>query len=120
MEMTTCPLCGKIFGSSGKGTCGQCNKLLDIVYDKARSYLRDNPKEKPDAKELAKAIDEDAKYIEMLMLDGRFDSDSDGAPESLEEKKRQQLLESFQKNISSDKPERRKASTYGSDRHGRD
>ena len=120
MEMTTCSICGKIFGSSGRGLCGQCQKLLDIVYEKARSYLRDNPKAELSAPELAKAIKEDVRLIELLMLEGRFETDPGKPSEDPEEKKRRQLLESLQKNLSSPAAREQRATTYGSDRHGRE
>ena len=121
MEMTTCSICGKIFGSSGRGICGQCQKLLDIVYEKARAYLRDNPKAELSAPELAKAIKEDVRLIELLMLEGRFAAEPDKPIEDREERKRRQLLESLQKNISSSAAQKeQKSTTYGSDRHGRE
>ena len=120
MEMTSCHICGKIFGTSGGSVCPACRKLLDIVYEKARNYLRDNPKAELHAKSLAEAIDEDVRLIEMLVIEGRFDDkDSPRMEESELDKRRKKLLEDLQKNIN--KPIRKDptSTTYGSDRHGR-
>ena len=126
MNMTTCHVCGKVFGSTGAGACPNCRKLLDIVYEKARAYLRDNPKVQPSTQELAAAIGEDVRLVEILRLEGRFDTTANDTPlESAEEKKRKQLLEDLQKNLtgtSKDKPSQQSSQstgTYGSDRHGR-
>ena len=118
MEMTTCHVCGKIFGTSSGAVCPSCRKLLDIVYDKARTFLRDHPNDKPNARELAKEIDEDERFVEILMLEGKFDNkDNGGLEEDEVDKKRKRLLEDLQKNLS---PTAQKASisTYGQDRHG--
>lgn len=121
MEMSTCHICGKIYGSSGDMLCSNCRKLADIVYEKARAYLRDNPKKKLHAAELAAAIKEDVRIIEILVLEGRFSSDPNDMPESADERKRRELLESLQKNLASpaDSGDAQKRGTYGSDRHGR-
>jgi cell division septum initiation protein DivIVA len=119
MEMTTCRVCGKIFGAMTGSVCPSCSKLLDIVYDKARNYLRDNPKVKVQAKSLAEAINEDVKLVEMLVVEGRFDSNGPAEPmESESEKRRKKLLEELQKNLET--PARREAQvTYGSSKHSR-
>lgn len=127
MEMTTCHICGKIYGSTGDALCGGCRKLADVIYDKARTHIRDNPKTELNAKELAEAIKEDQRIIEILMLEGRFRGDgSDAAPlETPEERKRKKLLEDLQKNLASPSARDARAAaaktvtTYGSDRHGR-
>jgi rubrerythrin len=118
MEMTACNVCGKIFGTSSDSVCPSCRKLLDIVYEKARAYLRDHPKESMNARELAKAIGEDERLVEMLMIEGRFENKNDGEEESEAEKKRKLLLEDLQKNLASTPQKQREAGTYGSDRHG--
>lgn len=119
MEMTTCSVCGKIFGTSAGAICPACHKLLDMVYEKARAYLRDHPKANIKARELAKAIGEDARLVEILMLEGMFDSKDDGCPEeSAEDRKRKQLLEELQKNLSVPSKKDSAVTTYGSDRHG--
>jgi rubrerythrin len=121
MEMTTCNVCGKIFGASSGSVCPACGKLMDMAYDKARAYLRDHPKEKLHAKELAKAIGEDEHLVEMLMIEGRFDSrEDDDALESEDDKKRKKLLGDLQKSLSTGSQGRKDqaATTYGSDRHG--
>ena len=101
MEMTTCRVCGKIFGTMTGSVCPSCSKLLDIVYDKARNYLRDNPKVKVQAQSLAEAIKEDVKLVEILVVEGR-----------------KKLLEDLQKNIETSV--RREAQvTYGSSKHSR-
>lgn len=121
MEMTTCLICGKIYGSTGTAICKNCRGLADIVYEKARAYLRDNPKTEVDAGALADAIGEDKKIVEILVLEGRFTGDPDDAApiESEDDKRRRKLLEDLQKNLSSP-AQRQKVTTYGSDRHGRD
>jgi hypothetical protein len=119
MEMTTCNVCGKIFGTSGGAVCPNCAKLLDMVYEKARAYLRDHPKEALQARDLAKAIGEDERLVDILMIEGRFDSKDDGAPlESEDEKKRKKLLGELQKNLSVPVRKEPERTTYGSDRHG--
>jgi hypothetical protein len=118
MEMTACNVCGKIFGTSSGSVCPSCRKLLDIVYEKARAYLRDNPKASMNAKELAKKIGEDERLVEILMMEGRFENKSDGTEEGEAEKKRKLLLEDLQKNLASAPQKQREATTYGSDRHG--
>lgn len=120
MEMTTCHICGKIYGSTGDRVCGSCRRTAEAVYDKARAYIRDNPKAELDAESLAEAIKEDKRVIEILMLEGRFTGDPDDATpiESAEEKKRKRLLEDLQKNLASP-TQKQRISTYGSDRHGR-
>lgn len=120
MEMTTCHICGKIFGSTSDGVCKACRGLADIVYEKARAYIRDNPKEELDARGLAAAIGEDRRIVEILMLEGRFTGDPDDAApiESAEEKRRRKLLEDIQKSLLTPSQRQQKASTYGKDRHG--
>ena len=121
MEMTTCHNCGKIYASTGDAICKTCRGLADIVYDKARAYIRDNPKKELDADSLSKAIGEDKRIVEILMVEGRFTGDPDDAApiESAEDRRRRKLLEDLQKNLSSP-AQRQKATTYGSDRHGRE
>jgi len=119
VEMASCIACGKIFGATGNPVCPACRKLLDIVYEKARAYLRDNQKERLDAKALAKAIDEDVRLVEILVAEGRFD-EGDAPRESDDERKRKRLLEDLQKNLSA--PAARKEggpATYASGRHGK-
>jgi hypothetical protein len=117
--MATCNVCGKIFGTSAGSVCPSCRKLLDIVYDKARAYLRDNPKTELHAKTLAKAIDEDLKLIEILVAEGRFDAkDSPRMEDSELEKRRQKLLGDIQKNLSAPVKKEEKM-TYGSSKHGK-
>jgi hypothetical protein len=115
--MTTCSICGKIFGASSKTVCPACHKLLEIVYEKARAFLRDNPKLKLNARELAKEIGEDERLINILMMEGRFES-VDGEPEDSADRKKRKLLEDLEKNLSA--PERKSTgvTTYGNDRHG--
>jgi hypothetical protein len=92
---------------------------LDVVYDKARAYLRDHPKESMNATELAKAIKEDGRLVEILMIEGRFDTGGgDEQADSEDEKKRKRLLEDLQKNLSTPQQRERGATTYASDRHG--
>ena len=123
MEMATCHVCGKIHGSTSGGACQGCRKLLDVVYEKARAYLRDHPKEKLHAAELAKAINEDERLIEILIVEGRFDSNNSGGDEDDESVKRtKKLLEDIQKNLTTHGKkggEGRAATTYGADRYGR-
>lgn len=120
MEMTTCHVCGKIYGSTGKPICRDCQKLLDIVYEKARAWLRDNPKEQPTSRQLAQAIGEDERLIDILKLEGRFTTETnDGPLESDEEKKRKRLLEDLTKSLSTPVQKQQGSTTYGSDRHGR-
>ena len=118
MEMTACNVCGKIFGTSSGSVCPACRKLLDIVYEKARAYLRDNPKANMNARELAEKIGEDERLVEILMIEGRFENKSEGLEESEVEKKRKMLLEDLQKNLASTPQKQRETTTYGSDRHG--
>jgi hypothetical protein len=119
MEVTTCLICGKIYGSNGEAICKPCRRLANIVYEKARTYLRDHPDAELDARSLSEAIDEDRKIVEILMLEGRFTGDpNDEAPlESAADKQRRRLLEDLQKNLASP-AQRQRQSTYGSDRHG--
>lgn len=124
MEMTTCPLCGKIHGgANGEAMCKSCRGLIEIVYEKARNYLRDNPKAQMNAASLAEAIGEDLRIIQLLMMEGRFtgDPDDEHPLESEDEKRRKQLLADLQKNLESSSSEEKsqRISTYGNDRHGR-
>jgi hypothetical protein len=94
--------------------------LLDIVYEKARTYLRDNPKMQARAKTLAKAIGEDVRLIEILVAEGKFDpKDYPGVETDEQEKRRQQLLGELQKNLSATPARKEEKTTYGSSRHGR-
>ncbi len=120
MEMNACVVCGKIFMASGRAVCPACRKLMDIVYDKARSYLRDHPDTSLNARELANAIKEDVALVEILVMEGRFENRNDPKPEDEEEKKRKKMLEDFQRNLSKSSDSGKKGpSTYGSERHGR-
>lgn len=122
MEMAACNVCGKIFGASGRSVCPACRKLLDIVYDKARTYLRDNPDEELRVQSLAEAIGEDVRLIEVLVAEGRFDN-KDGYDDEVseEDRRKKKLLEDLQKNLSSPVPKKDLGiATYGRDRHGRD
>jgi hypothetical protein len=120
MEMTKCNVCGKVFGSSSGSICPSCRKLLDIVYEKARAYLRDNPKKSPRAAELAEAIGEDKGLVDILILEGKFEgNDSPKMEESEVEKRRKKLLQELQKSISFPSAKNQPATTYGSDRHGK-
>jgi predicted amidophosphoribosyltransferase len=121
MEMHQCQVCRKLFASSGPKICPSCIKRLDRVYEKARSYLRDNPDANLNAKELAEAIDEDVLDIEILIAEGRFERD---LAEDLNDIRRQQLLNEFQKSLSKTQENLRalqgqKKTTYGKDRHGK-
>ena len=123
MDMTTCYMCGKIFGASSSNAtiCPSCRKLLDIVYEKARAYLRDHPKDDMNAMELAKALGEDERHIEILMLEGRFDARDNGGMEDSEvDKMRQKLLADLQRNLSSPSKKGEGSTTYGADRYGKD
>jgi hypothetical protein len=117
MEMTTCSICGKIFGASSGAVCPACNKLLDIVYEKARAFLRDNSKLKLNSRQLAEKIGEDERLIDILMIEGRFEN-AEGEPESDEDKKKKKLLEAFEKSLSAPTQKSTGITTYGSDRHG--
>lgn len=122
MEMSTCPMCGKIHAVGGDAICKSCRTLVEIVYEKARNYLRDHPKDEgTNAAALAEAIGEDIRIIQILMMEGRFtgNPDDEHRLESEQEKKRKQLLDELQKNIF-DPVKEQKATTYGVDRHGRD
>jgi len=120
MEMTSCYTCGKIFGTSSGTVCPSCRKLLDLVYEKARAYLRDHPKENLNAMQLAKAIGEDERHIELLMLEGRFDAEGSGEPEDSDaEKIRKRLLDDFQRSVDSPAKKSEPKTTYGADRYGR-
>ncbi|MDR1471586.1 MAG: hypothetical protein LBS75_03600 [Synergistaceae bacterium] len=120
MEMTTCNVCGKIFGAPSGSICPACRKLLDIVYEKARAYLRDNPKAEMKARELAKAIGEDERLVEILMIEGRFENKDSEEGDSAAEKKRKKLLEDLQRSLAKPAPKEEGMTTYGSDRHGGD
>jgi predicted amidophosphoribosyltransferase len=117
MDMTTCCVCGKIFGASSETVCPACRKLLEIVYEKARAFLRDNPKLKPNASELAREIGEDERLINILVTEGRFEK-GDDIPDDSADRKKKKLLEELAKNMPA--PERKSAglTTYGNDRHG--
>jgi hypothetical protein len=92
-----------------------------MVYEKARGYLRDHPKEALRARELAKAIGEDERLVEILMLEGRFENKDNGGLDDREvDKKRKKLLEDLQKSLSVPAAKEAPATTYGSDRHGTD
>jgi hypothetical protein len=89
------------------------------VYEKARTYLRDNPKAEVRAKSLAAAIGEDVKLVEILVLEGRFDAkDSPRMEEGELEKRRKKLLQELQKNLELPVKQEEKT-TYGSSKHGR-
>ena len=124
MEMTKCILCGKVFGSAGKKACSSCRKEMDTLYEKARNYLRDHPKEELDAQKLAVAIEEAPQMIRLLIDEGRFvkGDSKDSSDESAEEKKKQRLLEELQKTVekkSSVDQSAGKVTTYGKERHSR-
>jgi hypothetical protein len=118
MEMTTCNVCGKVFGTSSGSVCPACRKLLDIVYEKAHGYLRDHPKANMNARELAREIGEDARLVEILSMEGKFESKGDGLEESEVEKKRKTLLDDLRRNLAETPQKQRETSTYGNDRHG--
>jgi hypothetical protein len=121
MEMTTCQVCGKIFGTSSGAVCPACRKLLDVVYEKARAYLRDHTKENLNTRELAEAIEEDERLIEILMMEGRFENkDNSGLGESEVDRKRKRLLEDLQKSLATPSKKNDAATTYGADRYGKD
>lgn len=122
MEMTTCPLCGKIHASQKDAMCKACRGLVEIVYEKARNYLRDNPKGEANAHALADAIGEDVRIIQLLMMEGRFtgNPDDEHMLESEDERKRKQLLTELQRSLATPAmEEKQKVTTYGNDRHGR-
>jgi hypothetical protein len=90
------------------------------VYEKARTYLRDNPKTEVRAKALAAAIGEDVKLVEMLVVEGRFDSkDSPRMEESELEKRRMKLLQDLRKNLEIPVKQQEEKVTYGSSKHGK-
>ncbi|MDR1481517.1 MAG: hypothetical protein LBI74_02715 [Synergistaceae bacterium] len=118
--MTTCNVCGKVFGSSSGDVCSSCRKLLDIVYEKACAYLRDNPKKGPNAAELAEALGEDRRLVDILILEGKFEEgDSPGTEEIELERRRKKLLADLQKSISLSDVKNQPTTTYGNDRHGK-
>jgi hypothetical protein len=117
MDMTTCSVCGKIFGASSETVCPACHKLLEIVYGKARAFLRDNAKLKLNAHELAREIGEDERLINILMMEGRFEN-GDGEPEDISARKKQKLLAEIEKSLSSPAQKNTGVTTYGNDRHG--
>lgn len=119
MNMTACDVCGKIFGSNGRAVCPVCRKLLDIVYEKARTYLRDNPKADVRAQELAEAIGEDVRLVEIIVAEGRFASQDPSEMVTDEEKRRLKLLAEIEKSLSSSTEKNQAYVTYGQDRHGR-
>lgn len=139
MEMTKCILCGKVFGSSGKKACSACRKEMDAIYEKARNYLRDHPKEELDAQKLAVVMDVDPQMIRLLIEEGRFvkDNPADDNKEDLkedsdalsDERKKQRLLEEFQKTVAKPSGTAEKknnedqspsqAMKYGRERHSR-
>jgi hypothetical protein len=117
MDMTTCNICGKIFGASSEVVCPACHKLLDIVYEKARAFLRDNSKLNLNASQLAKEIGEDERLINFLMIEGRFENKDDEPDDSMDKKKKK-LLEDLEKSLSTPAQKNSGATTYGNDRHG--
>ena len=139
MEMTKCILCGKVFGSAGKKACSSCRKEMDTLYEKARNYLRDHPKEELDAQKLAVVMDVDPQWIRLLIEEGRFVKDhpaddskeglKDDSAELSDERKKQRLLEEFQKTVtkpsgtaekqSSEDQSSSQAMKYGRERHSR-
>lgn len=122
MEMTSCPVCGKVHMTGKDAICKACRQLTEIVYEKARNFLRDNPKFETNAKGLADAIGEDPRIIQILMMEGRFTGDpaDEHRLESEDEKRRKQLLDELQKNLAAPTEDRQqKATTYGNARHGR-
>lgn len=122
MEMTSCPVCGKIHTTGGDAVCKACRSLANIVYEKARAYLRDHPKMKLNAQDLAEAIGEDMRIVQILVMEGRFTGNPDDAHilESEEEKRRKQLLDDLKRNLATpSQQQEQKATTYGSDRHSR-
>lgn len=122
MEMTSCPVCGKVHMTGGDAICKACRALTEIVYEKARNYLRDNPKFETNAKGLADAIGEDPRIIQILMMEGRFtgDPNDEHMLESEDAKKRKQLLDDLEKSLASSSERQQKVTTYGNDRHGRE
>lgn len=124
MEMTTCPMCGKIHGSGADAICKSCRTLVEIVYEKSRNYLRDHPKDEGmNAAALAEAIGEDVRIIQILMMEGRFtgNPEDEHQLESEDEKRRKQLLDDLKKNLVDSGPsdKQMRSATYGSDRHSR-
>lgn len=118
MDMAACGICGKIFAATGRVACQTCQKLLDIVYEKARVYLRNNPKATLKAPELAKAIKEEVRLVEILVAEGRFEKSKESSDEE-GEKKRRKLLAEIKKNLAMPAEKAQPFVTYGKDRHGR-
>lgn len=119
MDMTACGICGKVFGSTGHGVCPSCMKLLETVYEKARAYLRDNPKTGFGAQALASAIGEDVRLVEILAAEGRFTGDRQDSDMGADEKRNRRLLDELKKNLSGQQEKAPRRVTYGQDRHGK-
>jgi hypothetical protein len=117
MEMITCDLCAKPFATTGPKICPRCMKRLDAVYEKARSFMRDNPDESLDVIRLADQLSEDVRDLEMLVQMGRFDRDVSGP--AVEDRRKKQLLEELQKNLSGKSGEGKKYVSYGEERYGK-
>ena len=112
---------------------------MDTIYEKARNYLRDHPKEELDAQKLAVVMDVDPQWIRLLIEEGRFVKDhpaddskedlKDDSAELSDERKKQRLLEEFQKTVtkpsgtaekqSSEDQSSSQAMKYGRERHSR-
>ncbi len=123
MEMVTCDLCNRPFATAGPKICVRCLKRLDAVYVKAREFIRENPKSRLTVSELAEAIGEDVRDLEVLIAQKRLDRDagdfSGGADD--EESRRKKLLESFQRSVTDTSGGEGKKTyrSYGEERYGK-
>lgn len=72
MDFKRCQICDKLFASNGGLVCSDCLDRLDEVYQKARTAIRDHRRERISVESLAEMIEEDEKYIEILVKDGRI------------------------------------------------
>ncbi len=101
MNMVTCDRCSKLFGSPGPRICPACSKELDKIYERAREYLRDHPRERLNVSDLAEILNEEAADIDLLVAAGRLRLWDDNSFDD-REGERERLLKAFQKNLSRD------------------
>lgn len=71
MDFKNCPECGKLFLYSGRSiVCDECTKKDSQDFEKVRSYLRENPKQK--LADVSEATGVSVKKINKYIQDGRL------------------------------------------------
>lgn len=72
MEARNCPKCGKVFYYNGKSVvCDSCTKEEEILFQKVRDYLKENPGSK--LNDVVKETGVSAKRINKYLREGRLE-----------------------------------------------